>query len=399
MTAIPSESRDLSCAREFVERPLDQTTPAWSALVPGTEKGFYDTQSWHLANADLTGAESSVLVHRDSRLPDRIPHAVIPVYRYPGAPANPALDPARLFAAGGLDPAAWGPITLLGTTVGYETSPLCRETDQAWWARAAELAAAERSGTVACLYLDERDARRLAAQLPGAVLLLSQARTVLPILGRTVPEHLAALTDKQRRKGRKEPERLKLTGRRASRRPLRPEDVAGYVALQMCTQRKHGAGGTGDWFAATFHRYAESPPLQRSAVIFLIEHDGVPVGYTLAFRHDDALVLRTIGVNYDRATEGEYFSLLVHEPARYCVEHGLSKVGFGLAAYRQKLLRGGRLVPQYSVLHPPPGWTDGHTHRHNTSAAESLLRETEGVLAEPELRVLQRIARTGQAGI
>jgi hypothetical protein len=397
MTVVPPDSRESSRSCDLVESPIDQTSVDWSRLVPRTENGFYDTQSWHVANADLTGARSSALVSWDPQMPRRVPRAVVPVYRYPDAPPNPAFDPARLFPAGGLDPAAWGPITLLGTTVGYETSPLCRETDQAWWARAAEVVSAGTSGTVACLYLDERDALRLAEHLPEAHLLLSQARTVLPILGQSVTEHLAALTDKQRRKGRKEPERLKLTGRHPSWRPLRPEDVRGYATLQMCTQRKHGSGGTTESFTTQFNRYIENRQLQRSAVIFVIEHDGVPVGYTLAFRHYDALVLRMIGVDYNLAKEGEYFSLLVHEPVRYCVEHGLSKVSFGLAAYRQKLLRGGRLVPLYSLLlDPPSGWTAAHTRRQNASAAQSLIRETEGLLAERELRVLQRLARTGR---
>jgi hypothetical protein len=88
---------------------------------------------------------------------------------------------------------------------------------------------------------------------------------------------------------------------------------------------------------------------------------------------------------------------MVHEPVRYCVEYGLSTVTFGLASYRQKLLRGGRFIPQYSlVLNPPPGWTAEHTRRQNRSAAQVLIQETEGLLAEPELRVLQRLARTGQ---
>ena len=396
MTVVPPDSRESPRSRDLVESPIDQTSPAWSKLVPGTEKAFYDTRSWHLASAEVTGAASSALVAWDPQLPER-PRAVAPVYRYPDAPANPAFDPARLFAAGGLDPAGWGPITLLGTTIGYETSPLCQDGDEPWWRHAAELVAGERSGTVGCLYLDERDALRLAEHLPDAQVLLSQARTVLPIMGGSVPEHLAALPGKQRWRCRRESERLKLTGRQPHWLPLRPEDVPRYAGLQMRTQRKHGAGGTAEWFAAQLHRYLADPQLRRSAVIFTIEHDGAPVGYTLAFRHQDTLVLRLIGLDYELATEGEYFSLMVHEPVRYCVEYGLSTVTFGLASYRQKLLRGGRFIPQYSlVLNPPPGWTAEHTRRQNRSAAQVLIQETEGLLAEPELRVLQRLARTGQ---
>lgn len=402
MTVVTPDPRKQFGSRELVESPIDQTPLAWNGLVPKTENGFYDTRAWHVVNADLTGARSSALVAWDPQVPERVPRAIVPVYRYPNAPANPAFDPARLFAAARLDPAAWGPITLLGTTVGYETVPLCRETDATWWARAAgavsaEAVSADQGGSVACLYLDERDALRLAAQLPGAQLLLSQARTVLPILGRTEEEHLAALTPKQRWKARKEPARLKLAGRRAYWRPLRPEDVRGYATLQVSTQRKHGAGGTGEWFMTQLSRYLENPALQRSVVTFVVEHDGVPVGYSLGFRHEGALVLRLCGIDYDLAKEGEYFSLMVHEPVRYCIAHGLSKIDFGLASYRQKLLRGGRLVPQYALLlDAPVGWTAAHTRRHNTSAARGLIRETEGLLAEPQLRALRRLARAGR---
>jgi hypothetical protein len=398
MTVATPDSREPSRSRDPVESPIDRVA-AWSDLVPRGESGFYDTQAWHVATADRTGARSSALVSWDPQAQDQIPRVIIPVYRYPDAPSNPALDPARLFPAGGLDRAAWGPITLLGTTIGYETVPLCQEADDRWWARLAKEVAAEASGTVACLYLNERDALRLAKHLPDAQVLVSQARSVIPIMGRTVPEHLAALTLKQRRKGRKEPERLKLTGRRAYWRSLRPEDVPTYAALQVFTQRKHGGAANPESYKAQFSRYLDSPHLQRSAVIFVVEHDGVPVGYTLAFRHHDALVLRLIGVNYDLARAGEYFSLLAHEPVRYCIEHGLSKVSFGLAAYRQKLMRGATLIPLYSLLlNPPSDWTPAHTRRQNTSEAKNLLRETEGLLAEPELRVLQDLAQTGRVG-
>ncbi|MBG0825903.1 GNAT family N-acetyltransferase [Planomonospora sp. ID91781] len=378
---------------------LDDAPPQWDELpLPGAP-GFYSSRPWHQANRALSGAAESVVLAWTAAPGGHRLQAVVPVSRYPDDPATPAnafLHPARLFSAAGLPAQQWGPITLLGTTAGYETAPICASGQQAAWARAAAQAIPA-EGTAVMLHLDEPAAVAVHARFPDAPLLLTSARSVLTLTADSVEEHDAQLPSRKRYVAHKETARLQEAGSAITVKDLADYDINQLIELQLLTQRRHNAPDDPAAFQTGFRRILSSPCLLQAARVFLA-HDrhGELVAYHLAFIHDGTLLVRNIGLDYERATHGEYFAVMVHAPLRYAFEHGLRQIDFGLEAFSQKLRRGARPVLLWSaLLRPPAGWTPAHTIACNRRRAAELLTAMGAHLEPDEAERLRTIGRTG----
>ena len=60
---------------------------------------------------------------------------------------------------------------------------------------------------------------------------------------------------------------------------------------------------------------------------FVCRDAGQALGSMWAVRHGHTLVARPIGLDHPRIGEhAEHFNLMIHEPARYCLAHGLTEI-------------------------------------------------------------------------
>lgn len=60
---------------------------------------------------------------------------------------------------------------------------------------------------------------------------------------------------------------------------------------------------------------------------FVCRDAGRALGSMWAVRHGHTLVARPIGLDHPRIGEhAEHFNLMIHEPARYCLAHGLTEI-------------------------------------------------------------------------
>jgi hypothetical protein len=83
-----------------------------------------------------------------------------------------------------------------------------------------------------------------------------------------------------------------------------------------------------------------------------------------------------------------------------CLARQLHEIDFGLGAFPQKLMRGARMIPLWSLLlRPPHGWTPRHTREVNRRRAAALFDEHAHDLDVDDIAVLQLIAQTGMFAI
>ncbi|GGS84321.1 hypothetical protein GCM10010156_48660 [Planobispora rosea] len=394
--AMPARARGTDAeVLAVATAPLEQA-PAWDHLLGDSGPALYATRAWHLANAPLMGAArtGAVLAHRTRAAAGQLA-AVVPVYHYPTGPARALLDPRRLLADAGLPASAWGPITLLGSTAGYETAPICRPGHEADWLRAAAHAAAHAEGTVATVHLDEDVAGRLQTLMPEAPLVLTGARTRLLLAGTSAEDYYAHLPSRKRRLARIEESGLAAAGRRITLTGLSAPMIPTWARLQQLTEAHHGSHAPLAELTEELERYRAD--LAAAARVFTCWHDNAAIGYHLALRHRSTLAVRAVGLDYARCTSGEYFNLMIRAPLRHAYAHGIDEIDLGLGGTEQKLRRGGRPVWLWSLLlRPPSGWSPAHTRSHNQRHAQLLLAQMGSHLLPYEHARLSALAATGQ---
>ncbi len=124
-------------------------------------------------------------------------------------------------------------------------------------------------------------------------------------------------------------------------------------------QRHHGVD-IPDELHTGYLRGCARGELAGQTVVFQCFGEDRPIGFTLAYAHHGRLTMRVTGLDYERTEPaGAHFSLLFYEPVRYALAHGIHTIDLGTEAYRTKLLRGGELVPLWSVpVRTPGGWTE-----------------------------------------
>jgi hypothetical protein len=329
---------------------------------------------------------------------DPAPCAVLPVFRYRNLPEHPGLSPATLFAGScpelDRDPDRWAPVTVLGSVTGCLSSPAAR--DAAGWLSAFADDPAEPAATVLVPGLADSVAATVGTLEPGARLLLVTLRTVLPVEHRSREEYEAALPKRKRDRVRNERSLLRRGGRTIEVEPLTPALIGELVTLQGNTQRRHGSPFVEEQYAERLRRLAASG-LADTVATFVCRHGGRAIGYVLGLVRDRVLTVYAAGLDYQRTgSSAEYFNLLVHEPVDYCLRSGLRGVDLGQGGLPQKLQRGGRPEPLWSLLvRHPPEWTAAAGRLHNRTRA-ALLGWRHARYLSPSLRErLGRIARTG----
>jgi hypothetical protein len=78
------------------------------------------------------------------------------------------------------------------------------------------------------------------------------------------------------------------------------------------------------------------------------------VGFALGYRWGSELVLRAVGLDYERLSGAdEYAQLAVHAPLRYCYQHGLRRLHLGTGSYAAKCRRGARPRPLWAATSLP----------------------------------------------
>lgn len=365
--------------------PLDEAPSDWDRLVGEAGIDFYSSRRWQLAMAGLNGGEDELMLARDRS--DRL-RAVVPVCRYPEGPGNPLMHPGVLFGDDGPKDRRWLPVTIVGNASGYSTAPLGEPTH---WAHAADRACTD--GTAFVPYLTGDAVHHLAALFPDAPVLLTSLRVVVPVPGRTVEEYHAALTRSRRELVRRERRMLAKGDRTVEVEELTERNIPDLAQLQCNTQLRHGSFGDAAYFAALYRRVAAC--LAGRVFAFVCRHAGRAIGFMWAIRHGRTLVARSIGLDYDRVGRyAEYFNLMIHEPVRYCLEHGLTEIDMSVGSYPQKLLRGGRPILAWSLLlRPPPGWSPSDTVAHNRRRARGLLAELPPFAPLLVVDELARVAR------
>ncbi|MEJ3652995.1 GNAT family N-acetyltransferase [Actinomycetes bacterium KLBMP 9759] len=364
----------------------------WDGLTGPSGADFYSSRRWHLAMAGLNGADDRLLVARGR---DGGLRAVVPVFGFAAGTANPLMHPGTLFGGAGAtsDAAArrWEPLTVVGNVSGYSTTPVCAGDLRAWAETADRVS--EGVGTAWVPYLTGDAVRGIGAALPGRPVLLTAMRVVVPVPGTTVEQYYDAIPRRRRELARRERRLLAKAGRAITVEELGEANVAEFARLQVNTQRRHGSFGDAALFERMFRQM--SAALDGRVFAFVCRDAGRAIGFMWAVRHGRALVARSIGLDYERVgAHAEYFNLMIHEPVRHCLEHGLTEIDMSVGSYRQKLLRGGIPTPAWSILlRPPPFWTERDTELHNRARARELLAELHPLAPAAVVEELERVAR------
>ncbi|WP_232666736.1 GNAT family N-acetyltransferase [Pseudonocardia sp. TRM90224] len=383
--------------RPTVARSAPTGAPGdWDELTGASGADFYSSRRWHLAMAGLNGADERLVVSRGTAGGLR---AVVPVFGFAAGTANPLMHPGTLFG-GAQSPSdataeRWEPLTVVGNVSGYSTVPVA--ADARAWAEAADQAWDRRAGGTAWApYLTGADVDGLSAALPGRPVLLTALRVVVPVPGSTLEEYYAAIPRRRRELARRERRQLAGAGREITVEELDEVNIPEFARLQVNTQRRHGSFGDAAFFEVLFGQMAKA--LAGQVFAFVCRDGGRALGFMWAVRHGRALVARSIGLDYERVgAHAEYFNLMIHEPVRYCLEHGLTEIDMSVGSYRQKLLRGGIPTPAWSILlRPPPFWTERDTERHNRDRARELLAELHPLAPAAVVEELEQIARAGR---
>lgn len=326
----------------------------WDRLVTAAEGGFYLGHAWLSALHGVDGFAERNLLVRDGA---GTLVAGLNLYTIERA-TNPLYDPHQVLAPD-TDPAAWQPQLVIGGRSGYSNGILA--TSDEGYAAVAELATGEVTasgcGSAAMMYLGTEDTRRMATLIPGTAPVLTGFRCELPVTFDSFDGYLAGLSKNRRKHVRRDLRRFTESGCRIEITALEPY-VNQLAPLLANVQRHHGVD-IPDELHAGYLRGCARGELAGQAVVFQCFQEDRLIGFTLAYAHHGRLTMRVTGLDYARTeVTGAHFSLLCYAPIRYALEHGVRTIDLGTEAYRTKLLRGGDLVPLWSLpVRAPGGWT------------------------------------------
>ncbi|OLF10595.1 hypothetical protein BLA60_15585 [Actinophytocola xinjiangensis] len=342
---------------------LDRTR--WNEMAAGTS--FYVSWPW-LAGLERAGLGRGRLVStRDGA-------AAAPVYAFAAAPANSRYDLARFAEGTGTDPALWRPQYLVGSIAGYGNGLLvdprlhgaARDAAVGELARTIDRATADHPAAIS--YLDAGEAALLLGGLPTWQPVFADVEVVVPVPANGFDAWLAALPGSRRSVVRRD---LRAVAGKLETVDVR-EAPPRTASLIMQVQRHHGEP-------------AEIPALERflarcgwmaetgvpMPTFVSVDPGGEPVAVSLGCVWGERLYVRAVGLDYAAIADGsDYFHVLVYEPLKYAIEHGLRGLHLGIGGLRTKLLRGGVANPLWTLLRPPAGVA---TH-HLTTIGDDALR-------------------------
>jgi Acetyltransferase (GNAT) domain len=349
----------------------DRPAAEWDALLPDSPTGFYLSHRWLTSIRDTKGYRDETWSVRD---------AVVPVARSP-RPVNNALYDLHALYGQDQPAEAWSPQTLVGSRSGYANAALC--SDLRAWVAVAEQAARD-SGSAAIPYLERDLATAVSDLLPDRPVVLSGARCQVRLPDGDVDGYLARLSRSRRGLVRAEWRAFAASGATIEVGRLE-QGMEGVLApLLANVQHRHGSSVRVEQVAEYLHG-CQSHGLRDSTVLITCRHGDQVVGFSLAYEFGSALVVRVVGLDYERVgRHGEYFTLLVHEPVRYALSRGLTVVDLGTEGYRAKVLRGATLVPLWTVLLTAP------EVRRDDRVADELRRTCADLVPDLEELVILR---------
>lgn len=367
----------------LIERIEHDRAPAvdaatWDALLPGGAAGFYLCHAWLTGQRGAKGYADRTWTARDSS--GLV--AAVPAYTTQRPLDLPGYDLHRLFGDG-TDPATWAPQLLIGSRAGYANAPMIRPGagTAVWVDLVRSVLAAQPHASAAIAYLDEAVARELAGPLGGPPVLKTGARCEIAVQGNDFEDYLGTRSRGCRRRVRADVRAFAASGAVIETSRLTVEQVPVLAPLLANVQAHHGAPVAVENIAGFLRSCTEHGLAERS-VLFTCRRGPDVLGFCLAFEHDRTLTVRVVGLDYARIGQhAEYFTLLVHEPVRYALAHGLTTVDLGKSGYRAKLLRGAELTPLCTLLLAAPRMPDADAVDAANAAAERALRE---LLPRPE---------------
>jgi uncharacterized protein len=341
---------------------------AWRTVSAG--RRLYLGWEWLGAFAGHGNGLSRVAVVEDGT---GVLAGALPCLVAPSGLDNPLYNLFDLFgAAAGLpesDRESWSPQLLGGGSAGYAGGVLVRpdlppgrsrEVAALLLGKVAELAAEAGCRSSALLYLDRDDAALARSVLGdgGGTPLLTSASAWLPVTWRDHSGYLRALRPSRRSVVRRGVSAFERSGCRIERGTLSPQ-IDTLAPLLTNVQQRHGHPATTE-IVAYYLAQCSWNGLDELSVVFLARRGDDPVAFSLGYEVDGTLEMRVVGLDYERTgRHDEYFTVLFDEPVRYAAEHGLTRIEYGVEAFRAKLLRGCLLRPLWSVLTlgpAGPGW-------------------------------------------
>jgi uncharacterized protein len=257
---------------------------------------------------------------------------------------------------------------------------------------AAEVVARNLDGALALWATDDL-ASALHATSQVSIPILLGADTVISVPDGGFEAYLQSLPTGKRRAGvRREERRFTEAGLTVERRTL-AEAWRECAPLLARLQSKYGGSGDPDTWSAVLESMSRNLP---GSVVFLARFDGRATGFSLAYPFAGTLAVRAAGFDHAAAPAqaAQYFNLVLYQPVRYAVEHGLRAVHLGRDAYAAKVGRGAEVSLLWGVEVPRvhSALREDVVRTRQSAAVERLVAEFAGVeyALEPALARARR---------
>lgn len=347
---------------ESVTSPAELDREEWDRLVDEAEGGFYLTHAWLSAIHGVDGFAERLVLARDrsGRLT-----AAVGLYTIERC-MNPLYNLQHVLAPDA-EPAPWEPQLVVGARSGYTNGILATspEGDAAVAALALDAVRESGCGSAGMLYLERSHADRMVPLFGDVVPVLTGFRVRIPVTFDSFEGYRRTLSKERRWEVARELRRFGDAGCRIERTPLEPY-VDQLAPLLGNVQRHHGID-IPDELHAGYLRGCTRGELGERAVVFQCHRGDRVIGFALGFRGERQLTMRVAGLDYEHTVgTNAYFAMMCYEPVKYALEHNLEMIDLGPEGYRAKLLRGGKLVPLWSLpIHTPQTWGPEPAAEHN----------------------------------
>lgn len=342
------------------------TVPAeqWDSLASAA--GLYQSHAWLRWAEAYHGLPTRYVLASDA---DGTLLGAVATYVMRDVPGNLTkwYDPVRVFLTPYCEPSEadrrWFPVLLVGGCSGGSSEILALDTagraevTEALVSRCRAIAEEQHCGSLAFMYASEAACDRVQAALAGSArTILTAAKaaiTLSPGEGSSVGDfegYLRRFPSARRSKLRKEIEVYAASGGTVAAYRL-GEVLPRIVPLLGAHRRKYGDPAT-DAEVEKYLRQQEAY-LGPHSTVFVDEHDGDLRGFTLCYKHGDAVYAQACGFDPQRAAPFAYFNLSVYAPLRLALERRMATVELGQGSYQGKRLRGADVTKLLSVVVPP----------------------------------------------
>jgi hypothetical protein len=317
--------------------------PDWDSWLPDSSAGFYCSSRWLRLMWDSEGFEDRLLVARDAH---GAPTAILPTGTARAGTTNPLYNLNRV------NPEIPSPQTVLGTHSGYANGLIVRDNDGLrHWGKLVDRIRADAPGEwVGIPFLSPETAHRVSSLLSHHMLTQAAGRCEIRVDFDSMDGYLARLSASRRSTVRRDLKAFESGGATVEVSPLLPVMVAELAPLLAKVQHRHASPVELATVTKFLTRCANSE-LAAESIVFSCRKNGRLIAFSLGFRFRSTLLLRVVGLDYERVTEHkEYFTVLVHAPLRYALDNAITTVDLGTEGFRAKLMRGAEYVPQVTVL-------------------------------------------------